>query len=136
MYAVKQAVEIAQQFEAQLILLHVIHNQKNKYPLFFLDDEKIEDLEEKIDTHAQKQLDEICEKHINPSGVQARTKIRHGVSYDEIVREEKESKADLIVISSRGESRLVEFFYGSTTEKVARRASLFGAGSKKQKTQV
>ena len=120
-YAVKQAVEIAQQFKAEIILLHVITDNVSTMPVFFLDDEKIDDLQKKLLEHAGHLLQEIKNKYIS-ADINASLKTRQGVAYDEILKEAKESKIDLITISSRGHSHLSGFFYGSTTEKVVRRA--------------
>ena len=120
--AVKQAVGIATQFNSELVLLHVVTEELSKMPLFFLDDEKIDGLKDKMTEHAQHLLEAIKEKHI-PDSLKVTLKIRHGVAYDEILKEEKESAIDLITISSRGHSVLTDFFYGSTTERVVRRAT-------------
>lgn len=121
--AVKQAIGIASQHNSQLILLHVLTEDIYKKPLFFLDDDKIEELREKLVVHAQDELEKIVKEHANGLDLDIKIKIRHGVAYDEILKEEKESAIDLIAISSRGQSLLHEFFYGSTTERVVRRAT-------------
>lgn len=120
--AVKQAVGIASQFGSELVLLHVISQDLYKKPLFALDSEKIEDLKQRMADQAKKELTVIAERFIRGSNVDVKLKVRHGVPYDEILKEAKRSGVDLIVISSRGQSLLKEFFYGSTTEKVVRRA--------------
>ncbi len=120
--AVKQAVGIAAQYGSKLILLHVISQDLYKKPLFALDGEKIEDLKHRMADQAEKELTEIAKRFIHDSIIEPSLKVRQGVPYDEILKEAKQSGADLIVISSRGQSLLKEFFYGSTTEKVVRRA--------------
>ena len=120
--AVKQAVGIATQFNSELVLLHVVTEELSKMPLFFLDDEKIDGLQDKMNEHARHLLEAIKEKHI-PDSLKVTLKIRQGVAYDEILKEVKESTIDLITISSRGHSTLTDFFYGSTTERVVRRAT-------------
>lgn len=118
--AVKQSVGIASQYGSKLILLHVISQDLYKKPLFALDGEKIEDLKQRMTDQAEKELREIAGRFVRDLNVELR--VRHGVPYDEILKEAKESGVDLIVISSRGQSLLKEFFCGSTTEKVVRRA--------------
>lgn len=120
--AVKQAVGIAEQFNSKIVLLHVVTEEVSKMPLFFLDDEKLEGLREKMKENARHTLEDIRKRFI-PDSIEVDLKVRHGVDYDEILKEEKESACDLITISSRGHSQLAEFFYGSTTEKVVRRAT-------------
>lgn len=121
--AVKQAIGIASTHNSKLILLHVLTEDIYKKPLFFLDDHKIEDLREKLTAHAHEEMRKIVKQHAGESDLDIEIKVRHGVAYDEILKEEKESAIDLIAISSRGQSLLHEFFYGSTTERVVRRAT-------------
>ncbi len=121
--AVKQAFGIASQYKSEVILLHVLTEDIYRKPLFFLDDDKIEELKEKVAANAKEELDRIIADHANGYDISVKTKIRYGVAYDEILKEEKESAIDLIAISSRGQSLLHEFFYGSTTERVVRRAT-------------
>ncbi|KAA3637755.1 MAG: universal stress protein [Calditrichaeota bacterium] len=121
-YALRQAIEIASQFNAELIILHVISENVSHMPLFFLDDEKLAGLQDKLKEHSEHELQKLKEKYVSDD-IKVSYKIRQGSAYHEILEEEKESKVDLIVISSRGHSHLTEFFYGSTTEKVVRRAT-------------
>ena len=120
--AVKQAVELARQFNAELEILHVITKEVERMPLFFLDDDKLEELQEKMADHAFHELETIRDKYASDPELKVKLKIREGIAYAEILNEQTEWGADLIVIGSHGHSRLQEFFYGSTTEKVARRA--------------
>lgn len=121
--AVKQAVELARQFNAELEILHVITKDVERMPLFFLDDDKLEELQDKMVAHALHELEQIRKKYASDSELKVKIKIREGVAYDEILKEQAEWGADLIVIASRGNNRLQEFLYGSTTEKVVRRAA-------------
>ena len=121
--AIKQAVLLAEQNGSEVIFLHVITEDISKKPLFFLDDEKIDELKKKMQEHYQEELQKFAVKYIGDKKIKYKIKIREGVPYNEILKEEKESGADLISIATRGLSGLHEFFYGSTTEKVVRRAT-------------
>lgn len=121
--AVKQAAGIAAQYGSEIILLHVVTGEVSKMPLFFLDDNKLDELKDKMMENAEHELAQIKEKYLSGDNLKVTVKVREGVAYDEILKEEKESGADLITISSRGHSLLTDFFYGSTTEKVVRRAT-------------
>lgn len=121
--AVKQAAGIAGQYGSEIILLHVVTAEVSKMPLFFLDDNKLDEMKDKMMENAEHELARIKDKHLSDANLKVTLKVREGVAYDEILKEEKESGADLITISSRGHSLLTDFFYGSTTEKVVRRAT-------------
>jgi nucleotide-binding universal stress UspA family protein len=121
--AIKQAVLLADQNDSEIIFLHVITEDFKKKPLFFLDDVKIGKLEKRYKAHYKDELKKFAEKYIGDMKIKYKIKVRTGVPYDEILKEEKESGVDLISIATRGLSGLKDFFYGSTTEKVVRRAS-------------
>jgi len=121
--AIKQAVIMAKDLGSELIFLHVIADEIERKPLFFLDDDKFGLLKEKVAERATQELEKFAKKYIGDLNLKYRIKIRNGVPYDEIIKEEHESGIDCIVIATRGHSALHDFFYGSTTEKVVRRAT-------------
>lgn len=123
MLAVKQAVGLAKQYGSQIIFLHVITEDLYRKPIFFLDDDKIEELKEKINEHAKIEIEKIVNEYASDIVDQCTVHIREGKPYAEILSEEKESGSDLIVISTRGLSGLQGVLYGSVTEKVVRHAT-------------
>ena len=70
---------------------------------------------------AANSLDEIRKEKM-PADVSFRTSVVQGRSADEIVKLAEREKADLIVISSHGESGWHRFMFGSVAEKVVRQA--------------
>ena len=123
MLAVKQSVGLAKQHNCKLIFLHVITEDIYRKPMFFLDEDKIDELKEKIREHARESIKNIVDEYAGDISEQCSVIIREGKPYTEILKEEKESGADLIVISTRGISGLQGVLYGSVTEKVVRHAS-------------
>jgi universal stress protein A len=123
MLAVKQAVALAKQHSCKIIFLHVITEDLYRKPLFFLDEDKIEELKRKMREHSQEEIEKIVEEYASDIKDQCSVVVREGKPYTEILSEEKESGADLIVISTRGVSGLQGVFYGSVTEKVVRHAT-------------
>ena len=55
-------------------------------------------------------------------GSHAATHVRHGKPFLEIIRAARELEADVLVIGSHGQSGLSETLFGSTAEKVVRKA--------------
>jgi len=123
MLAVKQAVGLAKQYGSKIIFLHEITEDLYRKPMFFLDDDKIEELKEKINEHAKIEIEKIVNEYASDILNQCTVSIREGKPYAEILNEEKESGSDLIVISTRGLSGLQGVLYGSVTEKVVRHAT-------------
>jgi nucleotide-binding universal stress UspA family protein len=48
--------------------------------------------------------------------------VRSGIPYEEILKEQQERKADLIVIASHGRTGLLKSLIGSVAERVMREA--------------
>lgn len=122
MYAVKNSVDIAKQHGSNLIFLHVVAEDIYRKPMFFLDDDKIDNLNEKIHEHSKNQVMEIIDKYASEIKDRCSIIVRDGKPYTEILNEAVNSKVDLIVIATRGIHGLQGVFYGSVTEKVVRHA--------------
>ena len=57
------------------------------------------------------------------SGASIRTRVAKGIPYNEILEFQKEINPDVLVISTHGRSGFEEFLFGSTAEKIVRRAT-------------
>lgn len=89
-------------------LLHVVTAEQKKLKL--TDDDIREKLAEFKDP-----LDEM--------GIETRASVRRGKAVDEILAEEKEFDPSLILIGSRGMSRIRRLLLGSVTEEIVRRSN-------------
>lgn len=114
----KAAIELAQHFSAELLIIHVVHLQPVVTPgipatksgrTFY---QEVSDL-------ARNALDEIIGKQV-PENVTARTNVLAGQPADEIIRETEAEKADIIVMATHGWTGWRRFFFGSVAEKVVR----------------
>lgn len=121
--AMKNAVEIAEQFEAKITLLYIDMNDSQHMPLFYLDDAKIEEIKKRQEEGINEKLQEFIADTIGDRKIEVETVVRYGIAYDEIVEYTEEREVDLLVIASHGRSRIQKFFYGSTTERVVRSAA-------------
>ncbi len=113
--AAKYAVNLATQLKASVIILSVIDNRSLISQTVLASEttmqviQPIEDyLREAAEGHAG-EIKKLCEKN----GVQSKTVITTGHPVEEIVKEAKKSKADLIVIGSHGRSALAAAVLGS-----------------------
>lgn len=117
--AVNWAVDIAKNYNAEIILIHVL--ETGAYQGIFSPSKKTSysGLEE-----AQDKLQEDAHKISTESGISVRQEIiSSGWIYDEIVRVANEDEADLIVMGTHGVSGWQEFFVGSNAHKVVTQAS-------------
>ena len=113
--AARYAVNLAKQLKASVIILSVIDNRSLISQTVLAPEttmqviQPIEDyLREAAEGYAG-EIKKLCEKN----GVQSKTVITTGHPVEEIVKEAKKSKADLIVIGSHGRSALAAAVLGS-----------------------
>ncbi len=120
LYALTYAVSFAQQYKAKLILLHVVDVFLHD-PAYFApyapDRSMFDDFEKKAGTR----LEEVRRKNI-PAGIEAELIVGTGRAFVEIVRAAKEKEADMIVIATHGRTGISHAMFGSTAEKVVRKA--------------
>ena len=118
----KIATELAIQFSAQMLLVHVVAPLPTMHggvaPTGFHIPSVLKEMQES----AEKSLGEIRREGI-PAEIQARTVVIHGRPAHEIVKLAEQEKADIIVIATHGESGWQRFVFGSVAEKVVRHAN-------------
>jgi universal stress protein A len=119
--AIKAAGEMAEKFSAELILLHVVGPVPVLETPTGLAGFDVAAYQQELSASAESSLQMRLEKHI-PSSVVARTLVVHGEAAHEVVRVANEEGADLIVVSTHGESGWRHRIFGSVTEKVIRHA--------------
>jgi len=115
------AVELAARFSAELLVVHVvppvpvaaIPQAAPAFDVGVYQNELADSAEEGVEKMV---ADEI------PDGIRARSVVIKGEPAHEIVRVAGEQQADLIVMSTHGESGWRRFVFGSVAEKVVRLA--------------
>ncbi len=120
--ALKQALDIAVQYRAKVFLLHVIH-EETQHPVAFdfgLDEEIVQQMNTRIREEARQRLQNQLEKFPLAKEVEVTTDIRKGITYEEILKEEKSKGIDLIVIASLGRTGLAKYLIGSVARNVLR----------------
>lgn len=117
--ALKYASALAVQFQALLVLVHVVE-------FSFVGSEfgavELSQIEADMRENARKQLATLAENLVDPS-LETRRIIVCGRPSIQIIETAKEEAADLIVIASHGHSSLAHVILGSTVERVVRHAS-------------
>lgn len=118
---VKAATELAEHFQAELILVNVISPvpmASGAAPTGF----HLPAIMKSMQDAAEKSMTNLIAQKV-PKAVQTRSAVLQGQPADEIVRLADEKDADMIVIATHGESGWQRFLFGSVTEKVIRTAS-------------
>jgi universal stress protein A len=117
---VRAASELAEHFEAELLLVNVVPALPGVPPdpnyVF-----KIPEFEKYLHVEATEKLRKAREELVGKN-VKVRTMVGHGSAAEEIVLIAKAESIDLIVISTHGSTGLERFVFGSVAEKVVRLA--------------
>jgi nucleotide-binding universal stress UspA family protein len=119
-HALTYGISFAREYEAELTLLHVVENLTVGYASDLFPVPMAEVFQE-ISGYAKAELAKL--------GVEARGKnvavveqVVQGKPSAEIIRFAREVEADMIVLGTHGKGMLDQALFGSTTERVVRRA--------------
>ncbi len=120
--ALKRAVDLAEACQAKIYLVHVVEEAPDIFALDRFDKEG----QKKIMKDLEKQSKELFEKQIGnfpeAQKVDIETTVLRGVATKEILKFQKQVKADMLVISTHGQTAFEEFFWGNTASKLIRHA--------------
>jgi nucleotide-binding universal stress UspA family protein len=120
-FAFQYALTLATQFQAELIVMHVI-NEPVDLRGFYVPHISFEQLEKEIEEGAEKMMEKFCQTNMG-GFTRYTTSIVTGIPYDEIIRKAEESGASLIVLGTHGRKGIDHLIFGSTAERVVRCAA-------------
>ena len=116
--ALDQAVQLAKQNAAELLVVHVLEPVT---PYVTGDDygstELYLRLEETTKKEAQSSMHKLMQK-LQKLKVKAKSLLLKGSTHDQIIKAAKSAKADMIVIGTHGRTGLTKLFMGSVAGKV------------------
>ena len=117
--AVHYGISLARRYDAELSILHVIHNPFGlegwNLPIVSLEKEY-----KKLFEEAKADLDRIIRQE-KAKGFPIKEIIKNGEPTEEILRTVKEEKIDLIILLAHEEWKLEHFLFGRSNEELARR---------------
>ena len=117
--ALKYAIDFAKQFNAKMYLIYVV--EPIIYPAdFSMGQVAIPSADLDIQSRASEELMSLA-KTIG-SGIYTETIIRTGKPFVEIIDTAKEMDIDLIIMATHGHTGVEHLLFGSTAEKVVRKA--------------
>jgi nucleotide-binding universal stress UspA family protein len=118
--SLKYAVNFVKYFGAELYLVYVI--EPVIYPPdFSMGQIAIPSVDAEIDKRAFEELDTLAKSEIPPE-VKCKCIIKTGKPFIEIIDTAKQEDIDLIIIASHGHTGVEHILFGSTAEKVVRKA--------------
>jgi nucleotide-binding universal stress UspA family protein len=121
-WAMNYALSFAQKYDAKLYILHVI--QQPSYPLGMYAEisfDAMDKFNRNVSAVTEKEMQNLCAKELGDFK-DYESMIVQGTPFLEIIRTAKEKEIDLIVVGTHGRTGLDHVLFGSTAEKVVRKA--------------
>jgi nucleotide-binding universal stress UspA family protein len=119
--ALKYAVSFARDYQAKLVLMHVVNEKIFSEGLSLPRVEAPEALGQEMAAEAERQLKVLIPAE-QRQGLDWELVILSGMPFLEIIRYARANDVDLIVIGTHGRSGIEHIMFGSTAEKVVRKA--------------
>ena len=119
-HALRYGISFAREYEAELVLLHVVENLTVGYASDLFPVPMAEVFQE-ISGYAKTELAKLGEE-ARQRGVKAQELVVQGKPSAEIIRFAAENQVDMVVLGTHGKGMLDQALFGSTTERVVRRA--------------
>lgn len=118
--ALRYAVQFAKNFNAKLFLIYVV--EPMIYPAdFSMGQVAIPSMDADLQNRAEEELKNLANNYVEAS-LQSETIIKTGKPFVEINETAKEIDADLIIMATHGHTGVEHLLFGSTAEKVVRKA--------------
>ena len=118
--SLKYAVNFIKIFKAELFIIYVV--EPVIYPPdFSMGQIAIPTVDLEMDKRAVEELNKLAKKEI-PEDIKAHTIVKTGKPFLEIIETAAEENIDLIIIASHGHTGVEHLLFGSTAEKVVRKA--------------
>ncbi|HXY54871.1 MAG TPA: universal stress protein [Nitrospirota bacterium] len=119
--AMDHAISLARDYNARLILLYVI--QDISIAEWYIPSSlSVADLVEDMQKSAWKEMDKWAEE-VSTKVKDVEKMVVRGVPFAEIIKTARDKKADMIVIGTHGRTGIDHMLFGSTAEKVVRKAA-------------
>jgi nucleotide-binding universal stress UspA family protein len=119
-HAFSYGVSFAREYKAELVLLHVVENLTVGYASDLFPVPMAEVFQE-ISGYAKTELAKLAAE-AKQKGVACSELVAQGKPSAEIIRYAAENQVDMIVLGTHGKGMLDQALFGSTTERVVRRA--------------
>lgn len=118
--ALRYAVSFANLFNSEMVLIYVV--EPVIYPPdFSMGQIAIPSVNAEWDKTAIEQLDKLAKIEI-PANIKVKTLVKTGKPFVEIIETAADEDIDMIIIATHGHSGVEHILFGSTAEKVVRKA--------------
>jgi len=118
--ALEYAIDFGRYFKSKLFLIHVI--EPPLYPAdFSMGQVVLPEIDENLNSRAEEELASIIDNKI-AGKIEAEKIVKNGKPFIEIIETAEELDVDLIIIATHGHTGVEYLLFGSTAEKVVRKA--------------
>ena len=111
---------LAKQHNAEITLMYVV-DEVSRTQGWYVPHISLNELYKDMEASARKELERCCYEELRDFGKVEKVVLK-GVPEDEIIRYAEEKAVDLIVLGTHSRGGGMEFVFGSTAEKVMRKA--------------
>ncbi|HLA99758.1 MAG TPA: universal stress protein [Bacteroidota bacterium] len=118
--ALQYAANLGRHFDAGLVLVYVVESVGYPADLGY-GQVDISAIEKDLADRARAELERLAEKY-SDANLQITTHVHTGRPFVEIIRAANDYHADMIVIATHGHTGVEHMLFGSTAEKVVRKA--------------
>lgn len=120
--ALKQALELAKQYNAKVYLLHVAEPVTQCAGDYCLDSATVKQAEDNKILQAKEKMQKELKEFSEFQEIEIITDIREGRPVEEILKEQEERGVDLIVMPSHGKTGFIKRLMGQISEKIMEEA--------------
>jgi nucleotide-binding universal stress UspA family protein len=120
--AFEEALMLAKQFKSEIYLLHVVEDIQQCAVDYCLEQGLVDQYRTSSVNASKEKMKVKIKKNKGAEDIKVTANVRIGAPYEEILKEEKQKKIDLIVIASHGKTGLMHYLMGSVAERVSRGA--------------
>lgn len=121
-WALTYALSLARKYEAKIFVIHVIQQATYPFDLYAeISFDALDKYNRNLAEAVQREMKKFCEEGLKDFS-NYESIIMHGIPFMEIIRTAKEKEVDLIVVGTHGRTGLDHVLFGSTAEKVVRKA--------------
>jgi len=120
--ALKQALELAKQYNSKVYLLHVVEPLTQCAGDYCLDSANLKEIKASDIKHSESMMRRELDKYRGIQDIEVISDIREGDPVDEIIKEQEERSVDLIVMPSHGKTNFLKRLMGSISEKIMKEA--------------
>ncbi len=120
-YAFDYAATLAKKFNSRLIIMHVI-NEPVDLRGFYVPHISFDTIEREIALSAEKMMDKFCDQKLSNFDNFEKCTVS-GIPYEEILKKADVENVDLIVMGTHGRAGIDHLLFGSTAERVVRKAA-------------